>query len=90
MLSFDQHLSEGKLQDVFTPMIEPDSFCLHFESTLPVCVKPFCTLRGDRYLSRVGIHITALSARRQQATVPLCCSPANLKCILTHACLKLP
>lgn len=41
---FDEPLSQGKLQNVFMPVKETDSFCLHFDSTLPVCVKPFRTL----------------------------------------------
>ncbi len=83
----DEPLSQGKLQNVFTPVMETDSFCLHFDSTLPVCGEPF---RTYRYLSQISSHITALTARHQEATIPFCCSLADLECVLTHPCVKLP
>lgn len=43
---FDQHMSQGKLQNVFTPVMDTGicSFCLHFDSTMHVSVSPFRTL----------------------------------------------
>jgi hypothetical protein len=57
------------------------------DSTLPVCGEPF---RTYRYLSQISSHITALTARHQEATIPFCCSLADLECVLTRPCVKLP